>query len=344
MKYVEPDGTIREYQGVTPIGAGGHIDVPLSNFASMAFAADDNMFIGEQVLPSVPVQKQSDKFFIHERSDWFRIPNTQRARLSRAHTVEFRVSSDSYFAENYALGALIPLEDLDNADNPIGIRRNHTQMVTHLLRLDQEQRIANLVTSASNVGSGVTTPGSQESWFNPDSADIIGQVQTAHAFIRSETGLLPNLMVVDWDSWQAALRNVRLHDRFKHVGNVRGILTPDQIAPVFGVDRILVGRAISNTGAEQVGSENWTSGNVWGNTALLAHVSMRGAMSATYGTRFRWQPGGLPAPFAVQRKREDGAGSRRAEIVEALYWQDEQIIAPELAYVIKTSSGETGAP
>jgi len=344
---------VRLYQGVTPVGGGAHIDVPLGNFAVRAFDAEGGGLIGDMVLPVVNVGKQSDKFYIIEKDAFFRIETTRRAPRTRARRVEFTVSSDAYFADNYALAAENALEDIANADNAIQLRQNATDLTVNGLRLDQEQRIADLVTSATNVGSGVLTPGSAESWFAPASADIIGQVQTGHAFIRSQTGLIANTLVVDWDSWQAAKRNTRIFEFFKYTGAPNptgeggGLLSDEALRTVLGVDRILVGRAIKNTAAEQVnvGSASFTSGNIWGNNAVLMHVGPANGMQAmTAGIRFRWRPAGFRTAFQVATAREDQAGSRHIEILESQYFQDERVVAKDLAYVIKTSSGETGAP
>lgn len=335
----------RVYQGTTPVGGDAHFDVPLSNFASRAFATvpAELGLVAEQIFPQIDVGKQSDKYYVIEKEDWFRVPNTYRAPKTAARRVEFRVSSESYFSDNYALAHENALEDLANADMAVNLRRNSVDLIAGLLRLDQEQRVANLVSCGTNVGSYVQLT-SADSWFSTDSADIIGQVQTAQAFMRSQTGLLPNVMVVDWDSWQAALRNTRLFDRFKHTGAAQGILTEDQLRNVFQVDRILVARGISNTGAENVDSAGFTSSNVWGNHCLLAHVGANtGLESRTLGARFRWRPAGFPAPFGAQTRVENGAGMKRIEIVEAGYFQDEKIIASDLGYVIETSSGNTGA-
>ena len=78
---------IRIFQGVTPIGPGGHMDVPLGNFASAAFNTGTAEFVGDMLLPSISVGKQSDKFYIIEKGAFFRVENTRRAPRTRARRV-----------------------------------------------------------------------------------------------------------------------------------------------------------------------------------------------------------------------------------------------------------------
>ncbi len=329
-------GGVRIYQGATPVGGDAHYDVPLSNFASAGFDITDDAFVADQVFPVVNVGKQSDRYYQILKHDFHRKVETLRAPGTPAQRITFSVSSDSYFADNFALAAENTLEDLANADTAIQLRRNSIRLVQRVMRLDQEVRVASLVTTPANVGSSVLLAGA-DSWFSTTSADIIGQVMSAHAFIRSQTGLLPNTAIVDYDSLQAARRNSRAWEQYKYTTG-DAFLSMEQLRQMWMVDNILVGRAIVNTSAT-----GWSSTNVWGNHCVLAHVSpATGLQSMTAGVRMRWQPPVFPANFGVQTAVENAAGQRKVEIVEAGMYQDEKIVAPDLIYTIETSSGNTG--
>lgn len=335
-RVLRQDGAIRIYQGATPVGGDAHYDVPLSNFASAGFDITDDAFIADRVFPVVNVGKQSDRYYTLQKHDFHRKRVTLRAPRTAANRVTFTVSSDSYFADNYALAAENALEDLANADVAVNLRQNSIRLIQRLLRLDQEVRVASLMTTPANVGSSVLLAGA-DSWFSTSSADIIGQVMSAHAFIRSQTGLLPNTAIVDYDSFQAARRNSRAWDQYKYTTG-ESFLSAEQLRQMWQVDNIMVGRAIVNNSAG-----GWDSTNVWGNNCILAHVSpATGLQSMTAGARFRWQPGTFPANFGVMTDVENRAGQKKVEIVEGGMYQDEKIIAPDLIYVINTSSGSTG--
>lgn len=320
--------------GMTPIGGDAHIDVPLSNFAVSAFSDGTDEFIADQLFPSVPVGKQSDKYYTIQKDNFLMLPSegALRAPRTQARRVEFTVSSDAYFALNYALANENALEDLANADVAIQLRQNSVRIVTAQLRRAQEDRIARLVTSASNVGSGVILSGSTK-WSDFVNSDPLGDVTTAHAFIRSNTGLLANTMVIDWDTLQVIRRHPDILDMFKYTEG--GMATDAQLREVFKVQTILVGRAIKNVGKEgQVAS----MANIWGNNVLLAHIERGTSLQTqTLGLRMQWTPEGFPAPFSVERRVESGAGTRKVEIVEAGHFQDERLVAPSLGYVIAST-------
>lgn len=317
--------------GTSPVGPDAHVDVPLSNFASMAFSASVEDFIADQVLPEIPVGKQSDKYYIIERGEFQRRLNTLRAPRTKAERVNFTVSSDSFFADNYALAGENAMEEINNADNPIRLRENTVLLVQHGLRLDQEFRTANLLTSISNVGSGATLAGAAK-WSDANS-DPVGDVSTGHAFIRSRTGLVANIGIIDWDTIQIVRRHPALLDMFKFTSG--GELTNDQLREVFKLDRILVGKAVVENALEG-GTSSMT--NVWGNNMVLAHIGpATGLQSQTLAGRFRWRNPIFPADFAVLTSVENQAGQRHVEIVETGYFQDEKVIASELGYVIAST-------
>lgn len=320
--------------GTYPVGGGAHIDVPLSNLAVSAFNDGSADFIGDQLFPSVPVTKQSDKYYILEPAEFLANvgDDARRAPKTKARRVEFMVSSDSYFADNYALAHENALEDLANADVAINLRQNSVRIVTNQLRRYQEIRIANLLTSASNLGSGTTLSGTNQ-WSDLVNSDPIGDVNTAHAFIRNQTGMIANTMVMDWDTMKTVRRHPDLLDMYKYTSG--GQVTPTQLAETFDVDRIIVARPVYNQGLE---GQAASMTNIWGNNVLLAHVAPGvGLQTATLGLRFNWRPAGFPADFAVERRVDSGAGTRKVEIVEAGHFQDEKIVAPDLGYLIAST-------
>ena len=311
----------------TPIQGGAHLDVPLSNLAVAAFATNQN-YIGQQLFPVVPVDKESNKYYTLDKASWLMLHDTKRARKAPPNAIEWQVSSDGYSCKNYATRASNALEDLDNADTAIMLRENTTNLIVeHLLR-DYERRIANIVTSGTNVGSYVALTGAGK-FSDYVNSDPIATVNTGHAFIRNNTGLIANTVVTDFDTLQILRRHPQLLDLYKNVSG--GELTDGQIASLFKVQRILVGTAVYNQG---IYGQTSSMANIWGNNLLLAHIRPGISLqTATLGLSMRWTPAGLPAPMQVTRYLDSDPGVK-AEFVEGGYYQDEKVVAPELGYLI----------
>jgi hypothetical protein len=316
-----------------PIGTGGHLSVPLSNLAVEAFSTDESQFIAPQVMPTVPVDKQTDRYYTIESNEFLRVSGTGdiRAPKALARRVEFTVSCDSYFANNYALAAENALEDIVNADAAIRLSENSVRMVVTALRRNWEVRVANLVTSISNVGSGVVLAGAAK-WGDP-SSDPIADIRTGQAFMMSRVGVPPNVMIIDWNTLTVVKRHPALIDLYKYVEG--GELTDANLASAFGVQKVLVGTGYKNVSVE--GSAN-SIVPIWGNSVVLAHVGQAtGMQSMTFGLSFRWRNPIYPGDFGVKRNVEDKAGEGNVEIVEAGYYQDEKIVARDLAYAITST-------
>lgn len=313
-----------------PSGPNAHVDVPLSNLAIAAFSTGEDEFIADQLFPQVNVAKQSDKYYIIEKGAFLRSVETLRAPKAKARRLEYTVNSESYFADGHALADENALEDLANADIAIGLRENSTMLVTSQLKRAQEIRVANLVTSASNMGSGVALAGGAR-WSDFINSRPLADVRTAHAFIRQTTGLRANTMILDWDTWQIVREHPDLLDLYKHTSG--GQVTLAQLAATFSVDKIMLGQGIIENMPE--GSSLSSITNIWSNVCLLAHVEpTRGLKTRTLGLRFGWQPAGFPGAFQVERSVQAGAGTRKVEIIEAGHFQDEKVVASDLGYVI----------
>lgn len=317
-------------------GAALHHDRPLAQLAIAAFSTQDENFIGDRLFPAVQgLGKQSDRYFKFDPDAWLRAEETIRAPRTKAREVNWTVSSDSYFADNHALSTSIPLEDLANADQALMLRENAAKLVTGLLRLGQEIRIANIVTSGTQCGSYVVLSGVGSSayaqWTNVQSADILGQVNTAHAFVRGRTGMVPNTAVMDWDSFQLARRNERLLNMFRYTSG--GELSEDQVKTVLKVSTLLIGKGVKNTAKE---GQALTLSNIWSDGCWLGYVNPNptGMQTATFGLRFPWRNPIYPDNFAVLRNTYAGAGEEKVEVVEVGHFQDEKVVGKDLGYLI----------
>lgn len=317
--------------GGTASGRDIHIDTPLSNIAIKAFAGAEG-YIGPRLFNMVPVGKQSDRYYVIDRDSWLLIPNTRRAPKTAPKRIEWKVSSNGYFADNHALVGEIAKEDLANEDQAIRLRENTAQNVTEGLLRGLEDRIAQQVTSVSNVGSGVILSGANK-WSDYVSSDPVADVTTGHAFIRKRTGYTANTLAIDADTYEIVRRHPVLLDMFKYTQG--GLLGDAEIKSVFKVQNILIGGGIKN-----VANEGATGSvvNIWGNNALLAYVAPMalGPQTATFGIAFRWTPNGIPAPMQVFRYDDPDPG-KKIEDVEVGYYQDEKIVATDLGYLINAT-------
>lgn len=305
-----------------------HMDTPLSRVCLQAFRR--GTYVGTQLFPTVPVQKQSDMYPTIDKATWMRLPSSAlRAPKTRPRRIEFNTSSDRYFADNYALAGENAHETIANADSALALRQRTGVKVVGDLAGVQEVRIANKVTSISNVGSGVLLAGTAK-WSDYGNSDPISDITTGHAFIRNNTGIRANTLLLDYDTHEIVRRHPVLLDMYKYTQG--GFINDAEIMECFKVQRLIVADAIRNVAPE---GQTASMVNIWGNTALLAFVdgSAPGMETATFGLGFEWTPEGIPVGMQA-RVYDDPDPGKKVEVVEVGHYMDEKVVARELGYVI----------
>lgn len=307
-----------------------HVDRPLSDLAFAAFESSEE-WIGDLVMPTVEVDKRSDQYYTITQSDWIRAQDDVRAPGGRAKRIEWGLSTDTFLALNYALAEEYPLETVENADAALQFRENTAMHLVETLQRLKERRVATIVMSGGNVGSGQTLSGdTQFSSFS--TSDPIGVFDTATEFMEDNFGLTPNTVVTTPKVIRVLRQHPKLLDMYKHVTG--GMLSMEILAEVMGVGRILLGKGNIENAIEGASTSNIT--NIWDDNILFAHITgATGLRTKTLGLQFRWTNPRFGTPLAIMQSVNDEAGSEHTEISEAAYHSDEKITAAGLGYLIE---------
>lgn len=306
-----------------------HIDAVLSN---IMVGRRPQGYIADQLIPVVPVGKQSNVYYKSQyRESILWTPDlTRRAKGGKAREVYFTVSSDTYFAQNFALATRWFDEDIVNEDDPIRLRQKSARLVTDRLLIDYEARIAALANVSTNVG---TTYHVATAWSNTTGSrpfdDLANMVET----FRTATSYRPNVLVCP----EQVATYLRRSDQFRDVlfGDRGGVASNEQIANLINVNRILVPEIMVNTqgpGETMLGSGNMNP--VWGNKVFLAYVAdlTLGEEQDTWMTAFRWTDPIFGTPWAIRAFPHDDEA--RSQKVEASYYQGEKMISTDLGLAI----------
>jgi len=311
-----------------------HIDALLSQ---MAIGYFQDTGIAGLIAPNVPVGKQGDMYTVFSRADALRTEDTKRSPDTEANKVTRTISSDTYFAQNYALKYAVTIEDRANAD-PVfrqNLINNGAEYILDKLMLDWEVRLATLAQATASVGSSA---GVGSEWDAAASSDPIGDMETAMDNVQDLTGLRPNRVVMGLDAWRSLKRNGSVRDLIfgsSAAGPQRNV-TKSQIAAALEVEQVLVGAAYRNTANE---TQAETLSKVWGD-----HVTCYYAPSApsrdkpSWMYSFRWAGDGLPS-MGVERHPFDTR--RKSEEVEVGYYQAEKITGAEYAFTLISVNSST---
>jgi len=319
-----------------PTGSQVHVDAILTN-VSVAYMQKAENFIADKVFPIVPVDKQSDKYFVYDKNDWLRDEAQVRTDGTESVGSGYNISTATYYADVYAIHKDIGDQTRANADAPINVDREAAEFVTQRLLTRREiQFVSDFMTGGvwGNTATGVSgspSTGQVRQWSDYADSDPINDIEEAKADILSVTGLSANTLVLGYDVFRQLKNHPDLVDRIKYTSSQT--ITEDMLARMFDIERVLVSKSIKATNAEgAAGTYAFTTGK----SALLAHVAPApGLLTPSAGYIMQWTgvSGGLGATIGTSSFRLD---SLRATRIEAELAFDNKVVAADLGYFWQT--------
>lgn len=278
-----------------------HLDAALSEFG-YGVLQDTSEHVGGGFFPFTEVDQLSNKYHVLPRNPFLRGDAPKTASLQEAPTFEFELSSDNYNIEVRRRGADVDEYKLRNAD-PVARRmmeQGATRVSVDNLLLAHEIEWAAKYFVTGVWGKSVTgvaaAPGANQflQW-NDANSDPEKDIDDARLYVKLNGGLWPNRLLVGAQTWMALKRHPKIVDRVKHTS--REAITPDIVARLFGLDRIVIAGAAKATNA--VGQAE-TYDFVHGKKALLAYCGENGSgdLMPSAGRVFTWRglnPGAVAA-------------------------------------------------
>jgi len=297
-----------------PAGAGlVHVDKILTQ---ISIGWPNAGLVGENLFPTVPVAKQSDKYYIFGREAW--LPEyDQRAPGTVANEIPgYQLSSDTYYAQEHSLQIPIADEERWNADSPLAPDRDGTELVTSKIMLGRERAMQTLATTTSNYSStSTTTLVGTAQWNDYVNSDPISDMRTAKSTINGRIFMDPNVGIIPYQVMTKLEDHPDFLERIKY--SERGIVSADLIGAVLSIPKLIVpgvGIGTSNLG------QPITVGYLWGKDVVFAWVPPRpGLRIPAFGYEFGWSgsPGG--SVQYVDRWREE---QRKSDLVRVCRYYD----------------------
>ena len=313
-----------------------HVNQLLTNF-SIGYHPDG--FIAEQAFPVMPVKHENDNFAVWDKGTAFRVDRadgqaSKRADGTRAIGVNFGWTQTAYVAQEYAREVQITDRTRANADDVFQLEATMTRKAQDLLLLDQELRVAKLLTTTTNypAANTVTLSGTGQ-WNNAAFASQSSATQsvielnmdTGREAIRIATGgKEPNVVILPRPVARVVARDLGVRDQIRYTDPnilVQGMLP----ATLWGM-KVLIPNGVYDSSIE---GEPSVMTDIWGKNAIIAYVDPTpGINTLTAGLIFRARP------WQVKQWRD--------ESVDATYYrpsvvQTEVAVAFAAAYLISAA-------
>ena len=240
-----------------------HIDVPLTN---VSIAYRNPMYIGRQAVPTVPVVRESDKYFIFPRDAWLRDEAKIVPVGGRAPRGTYTTSSDNYSVDERGFEMPVPDRIRSNSDSVIGPDRNATNMASDKVDIAYEKSARDLLFTAANWGTQTATLSGSDQWSHADST-IQLDASAARQAVLLGCGFEANTCVMGYAVYETIMYAEELLNLIRYTGTSErpALVTPMMLAAILGVQHLLVGKQIENTaveGATGAYSHIWTD-KVW---------------------------------------------------------------------------------
>lgn len=321
-----------------PTSSDVHVNTPLT-VLSVAYLQDPNFYVADQVFPIVPVLKQSDRYFVYSRDDFYRDEAKERAPGAESAGGGYDLdNTPTYAAKVYAYHKDVADQIRANADAVLNMDRDAMIWLAQKLMIQRERKFASTFITASlwdNDMAGVATQGAVNAThflqWNDIASDPINDVETQKANILL-TGKEANVLMFGYDTFRWLRNHPDIIDRVKYGGSPASpaTVTAQALAQVFGVAKVVVAKAVYNSSNEKNATQTYS--RIIGKSAFLAYApASPSILEASAGYIFSWT--GLLGANALGARIK----SFRME------WLESDRIEGELAYDMTVISTALGA-
>lgn len=250
----------------------------------------NNEMVAQFLFPIVPVNLRAGNIITFGKES-FMLYQSQRAPGENTKRVRFGHSGSPYALVDYSLEGLVPVEIEQEAANGPGIDLSARAIseVQAIMALRHEKAAADIARNAATYAAAnkATLSGSDQWSDYGTTSDPIDDIEAAKSAVRAATGKRPNTVVMGSVVMDKLKHHPKVVDRIKYTG--RDVATPELLASLFGVERVVEGGAIYSNDAGTAFTD------VWGRDVVVAYTNLASAQSGglpSYG--YTYQLSGYP--------------------------------------------------
>jgi hypothetical protein len=295
--------------------------------SAIAIGYRNEKYIADLILPRKLVGKQAFWWSKRPNGAGFTVPNTlagRRGALNFVPVYGHERPVDQCFG--YGLRDRIPVEDEKNADPGADVVGESVELITDLLMLDREVRVAAALTDLAlyPTGNKVTLSGTDQ-WSN-DASTPISDIKAARLSMRTR----PRFAACGRDVIEYLASHPDIVAASYRNSGTKGDLTVEEVARVLHLEQIFVGETWVNTANE---GQTEVISPVWGKDFLLFYQNPLASFrnGVTLGLTAQW------GDRIAGRDRYTDEGLMGGTEVRVGEYVKEVILCPECGYLIKAA-------
>lgn len=289
---------------------------------SVGFKNDE--YLADQVFPRLEVSSLTGYYYKFDKSK-FRIENASRAAFARANRVGFGMTKTAFGPlTEQSLESGIEWAVRDSYPSKFDAESDATEEVTELLSLVHEKEVADMLGNTAVVTNNVTLSGTDQ-FSDFANSDPFARIQTAIDSVVSNGLVAPNTIIMGYEVWTKIKNHPDLLGRLSN--DSMRVMTPAAFGELFGISKVLIGKAVYNTAAE---GQTASMGFVWGKNMIVAYIPDRPGMRKV----------ALGYTLTKKGARYVDAWTEQAiksDFVRANDFYDSLFVSVEAAYLIKNA-------
>lgn len=313
---------------------------PISpRLTAIALSYRNSVFIADGVLPRVPVDSPKFIYSKFDVADSFTVPDTRVGRKSAPNEIDWTGTEVNASVEDYGLDDLIPKRDVMAAEagatiqgvTPIDPEARSTLLLTDLVALDRERRVAGQVFNVANYTNNQTLSGTAQ-WSDFTNSDPLNDILTA----LDAPLIRPNVAVFGQPVWSKLRQHPKItaavYPGGGNAGSGGAAVSRQAIADLLELDEVLIGPSWYNTAKP---GQTASLGRIWGKHASFIYRApqiMDTQNTVTFGFTAEW--GSRIAGVVGDDPKVGLHGATRMRVGESVA---EVIAAPDAGYMFQNA-------
>ena len=314
-------------------------------------------YIADSIFPLINGLNYQTKVLKYSKQPWFALGiDGYRAENTTAKRVDMKVDTQNLDPREIAFGGVVS-DELFFASNQPGNLPVQPISDTILLTSDyidrfREKLVADTIFGTSDKYAGITwadgavggsaPAGGAGCWASDTTANtIIQDVENAKGTILAKTGILPNVLEMDYKTFQSikihATAQGGIFDRIKYTQTAGSAqMTEGLLASLLGLDEVIIGKAIYTTDKETKAGTMTTSKFIWdptgkGNAFLYYRPAAAGLKQVSPGYQYRVAYDGSTWRRLMSYREE----WQHHSVYEVSEWVDIVPVSTDVGYLFK---------
>jgi len=290
-----------------------------------ALARSRDSFAGLRMMPTFSTPLQSGNYPIIPVEQMLKPRDVKRSARGGYNRGDWSFEQGNYACIEYGWEEVVDDSLAANYRTYFDAEVVSAQIASDVILREQEKRI-------QEVADEETANAVSNKWSSASNATPRKDVTTGIKSLVDETGLMPNLFVITWNTFQNLLKTTEVLDATKYTNplTMNGFEAQKQlVATYLGVPEVVVTNAVQNANKEG-SSSGFTASDIWNDAYGYLLVNNAGSLESgpSWGRTMLWTDDS-PNILNVESYREEAV---RGSVIRVRQNVDEKVLNSSCMY------------